>query len=59
MLAQMILSNVRSYNIYHAGGKMSSNHLAFSIFSSIVAIALSEGDLIQDILEKMQDAGAR
>ena len=45
--------------LFHAGCKMSSTHLTFFILSLMVAIAMSEQDLIQDILEKMKDAGAR
>ena len=39
--------------------KMSSPHQVFYLFSWIVAVAMSEGDLVQDILGKIQDAGAR
>lgn len=56
MLAPMFWRNVP---IYHAGRKMSSPHLVFCLFSWIVAVAMSEGDLVQDILGKIQDAGAR
>ena len=38
---------------------MSSTHLTFFILSSIVAIAMSEEDLIQDMVEKIKDAGSR
>ena len=60
MAAQMFWPYVLMVlNIYNAGCKMISSHLVFCLFSWIVAIVMSEGDLVQDVLEKMQDAGAR